>query len=263
MPSRELLYLMTMSQTVTPDTLDKVLRNASLSKKGDEISRIKAAPSWGTIFSSGLSALLSAGIEITTTKVSNLIQWKNDPITSFQALSADGQKQLMNAVANDPNFPDFIRSNKKLVTCCFQHLLAANPNKAKKKSRSIEKFVDVLPELVKSLQSKGCLKDVTNLNELGDVVVRQLLEDAKTAQAGPDATNLYKSSRDMVEKFLDMTADHPIAARNIMGRMAFSTQSPSHQLQMSGTLSRLKSEVTSTKVGPDKKGKKRPSKTML
>jgi uncharacterized protein YjbI with pentapeptide repeats len=244
MPGPALTYLMTVSQKLPPETLDRILTKASTSRDGNEYERIWQATTWTDLFSSGMGVITSSALSI----AGSALRGKKERSTPFQALSAEGRQTLINEVATDPDLPKFIENNKELVSCFLKHALAANAKDARLNSRTIENFVGVLPKIVKSLQERGCLKSITNINELSTVIISTLSQDAARTTPG---NNLYESSKEITEMFLEMAAAHPEATRNILGRVALSTDSPSHQQSMIATIQTLSVAKSKNIVGPD------------
>ncbi|MBP9791632.1 MAG: pentapeptide repeat-containing protein [Rickettsiales bacterium] len=247
MPGPALTYLMTVSQKLTTQTLDNILTKATTSTDGNEYERMWQATSWTDLLSSGMGVIASSAMTIGSS-ATNWLRGKKEQATPFQVLSAEGRRMLINEVANDPDLPQFIKNNKELVSCALKHALAANVRDSRLGSRTIDNFVGVLPNVVKSLQERGCLKNIININDLSTVIISTLIQDASNTTPG---SNLYESSREVTEKFLEMAAAHPEAVKNVLGRVALSTDSPSHQQNMIVTIKNLPVSQNKSIVGPD------------
>jgi uncharacterized protein YjbI with pentapeptide repeats len=279
MPTPELAYLMMVAPRLNPQTLGRILSNAAERDDGSEKDRIWHATSWTDILlpSAQLStAVVKANLTYTKDKYqqSSWTDIFNSAIsgTKFLASTAatlgrnikqstfNQAEHVLNTIINDNDFPRFLSENQGLVSCILQHFLEA-PSETKAytsshPSRSIEQFVATLPELVRQLQKRQLLTDVTDINGVFTRVFETLVEDAASISTDPTTQNLYSTSLEVSTKFLDMVANHPEAAKNIIGRLVSSTDSPETQQAITDAVSTLKNMSSATKKGPDGKERK-------
>lgn len=243
MPGPALSFAMTLSQKLTPKTMRGILIQATESSSGTEFERLVQLPSWGNTFNIAWAGTTALGASMM------------DPRQANKALR--NRQQFINEIMNDEDLPRFIEQNKSLMSCIISHMLAANAGEAKHPSRQISAFVEELPVLVSQLQKRKCLENVTDLNEMVLTTFDTLINDAASVSTEKDKPNLFNASLEVSEKFLEMTAAHPVVARNVIGRIATSTKSPSHQEEVLKVLPTLALEKgTKTKKGPDGKSRK-------
>lgn len=233
MPGSALAFAMTAAQKITPDTLGGILTKATESEKGSEYERLWGATSWSALWSG--TKVIGTGI------------WHAGQTTKFLT----NRQGFINEVMNDDHLPQFIEQNKPLMSCLLRNILSENAERAKHPSRSVEEFIDELPKLVSQLQQRGCLKDVTDIEGMVHTIFDTLIKDAASLSAETDKPNLFNASLEISEKFLEMTAAHPVAARNIIGRFATSSESPSYQADMANAISTLKIKKSIQRIGPD------------
>ena len=231
-----LAFAMTAAQKITPDTLGSILTKATESDKGSEYTRLWQATSWKDILWSGIGVL---GTSI----------WNAGQTTKFLT----DRQSFINEVMNDPGLPQFIEENKPLMSCLLRHVLSENAKQAAHPSRSIDAFVEELPALVSQLQQRGCLKNVKDIDAMVHTIFDTLIQDAASLSANTKEQNLFNASLSVSSKFLEMTAAHPITARNIIGRFATSSKSPSYQNDMVKALTKLGPAKTTKKIGLDGK----------